>query len=84
MSEKQVTVPVTVTYYEPEKKGKRKGLPPGLLLVGGGTYEKDGETLNYGAGPYGNSLIAYLPGGRAILVSVDDLIKAGLALADKK
>lgn len=83
MSEKQVTVSVTVTYYEPEKKGKRK-IVPAFMLVGGGTYEKAGETLNFGVGPRGDTLIAYLPDDRAVLISVDDLIKAGLTLADKK
>lgn len=73
------TVPLEIELHEPEDRGDGTTSMPMWLLFGGGTYEHEGK--KYAFGFAGNSLVAYLPDYKAISVSVETLINAGLKTA---
>lgn len=81
MAKHTITVPLEITLYEPDRDEKgivtRSSL---FLIVGGGTATINGEEHPFGNA--GGSLVAYLPGQRAVGIDVRQIIEAGLASAN--
>jgi hypothetical protein len=73
---RKVTIPIEVTIYEPEDLGEGRFSIPMFMMMAGGSYTFRGETL--GVGDALGSLVAYLPGNRAIGVPYKALINAAL------
>ena len=73
---RQVESTLTLTIHEPGQKDGGIISTPMFLMMEGGTYTHEGVQRSWGLS--GGILVAYLPGYRAVTLSVEELIRAGL------